>query len=560
MSNSRVLLALWAAGAVLLFTGLSCTGSSEAPPPGGGNAGSDGGTGGSGSDGGSGTGSDGGSGTGSDGGSSGLACVAPGAACVSGKPCCSGICDGTTCAEATFCQSNGESCSTDTECCLNSCVNGTCSDRICTDVGHSCSSGTECCTGTCTGGTCASLSGGSCKVTGQSCSTGSECCSTDCQSGFCSKAYFCQPVSDVCRSNDECCGHSCSAANDGGVGRCQLVTGGGGTTGCNQAGEPCSGGSTCCSRMCIDPGSGVTVCEAAEGCRLTGTWCTDDQSCCGGGTNPNGSVTCAGADAGAGRCDNGQSCNPTGNICGAPVLPDGGHINASQNCCNDFSAGKDVCKLDSSGIPRCFGGASASCPTGYTGEAGCCIAAGQECQFKDQCCGGAPCVPGQDGKLVCTVASCTPVGSACTSSTQCCSGTDCRPTTSGGLACQNPAPDAGTGGDAGTPDAGSCQSNGALCNTNSECCSNRCLEGACQPPANCQPSGAVCTTTADCCSGYSCNIPPGSSSGTCQTSSCTGPGQACTTTSQCCSPTSCLDSTNVNCTGTGDCTCKVLIN
>ena len=181
---------------------------------------------------------------------------------------------------------------------------------------------------------------------GQSCGSGSECCSTNCQSGFCAKAYYCQPVGDVCRSNDECCGQSCSANGDGGVGRCAQPSVGGGTTGCDQAGEPCSGGSNCCSRMCIDPGSGTTVCEAAEGCRLTGTWCTDDQACCGGGSNPNGSVHCEGADAGVvGLCDNGTSCNPTGNICGAPVLPDGGHINASQNCCNTFSAGKDVSAL-----------------------------------------------------------------------------------------------------------------------------------------------------------------------------------------------------------------------
>ena len=34
---------------------------------------------------------------------------------------------------------------------------------------------------------------------------------------------------------------------------------------------------------------------------------------------------------------------------------DGGKINASQDCCDGM---KDVCKLDSSGIPRCFGGKS----------------------------------------------------------------------------------------------------------------------------------------------------------------------------------------------------------
>jgi hypothetical protein len=42
---------------------------------------------------------------------------------------------------------------------------------------------------------------------------------------------------------------------------------------------------------------------------------------------------------------------------GAKVLRDGGSVNASQNCCEGM---KDVCKLDSSGIPRCFGGGSGS--------------------------------------------------------------------------------------------------------------------------------------------------------------------------------------------------------
>ena len=202
-----------------------------------------------------------------------------------------------------------------------------------------------------------------------------------------------------------------------------------------------------------------------------------------------------------------------------------------------------------------------TCPTGYTGEAPCCIAPGEQCQFKDQCCGGAPCVPGADGGLVCTVESCTAVGAACTSSTQCCSGTECRATTTGGNACQPKPPPS----DAGTPDAGSCQGNGSLCNSPADCCSDRCLEGACQPPAACQPQGSVCTTTADCCSGYSCAVPAGSTSGTCQSSTCAGSGQSCTGTNQCCTGLQCLDPTFGPCSGTADsgtadCSCKVLIN
>jgi len=290
-------------------------------------------------------------------------------------------------------------------------------------------------------------------------------------------------------------------------------------------------------------------------------------------------VECRGADAGSdttGRCDQGNACNPVGNICGAHVLPDGGSVNAPQDCCNghvssggQVTPGSDVCKLDSSGIPRCFGGASTQCPTGYTGQEGCCIAAGDECQFKDQCCGGAPCVPGPSGKLVCTVASCTPVGTACTSSTECCAGTSCRPTETGGSVCQvtPQGNDAGTPDAGSSPDAGACHANGTACTVGVDCCSQRCSgadggvnSGTCQAPVACQPQGSTCTSTADCCTGNACLIPPGAPTGTCQSTTCNGNGQACTSGNQCCPGLYCLDQTNVFCNGTGDCACRVLLN
>ena len=281
---------------------------------------------------------------------------------------------------------------------------------------------------------------------GQACASKGECCSNNCQGGFCLKAYYCQPNGDICTANSQCCGQSCSA-NDGGPGRCLFVTGGGGG-GCAQEGNPCdvelhhrgaarrralparrralpTGGVTpagnCCSRICFDPGSGASVCLPAGGCRLTGTFCSATSQCCGGAPNPNGTVVCQSAPNG--RCDNGQACNGVGNICGASVLPDGGKINASQNCCDGPPAAPTSpyrgCRLDASGIPRCFGGCpdgvcTGTCPTGYTGVAPCCIAEGAACQFKDQCCNGAPCVPGGDGGLACGVTvSCLPVGATC---------------------------------------------------------------------------------------------------------------------------------------------------
>ncbi|MBM4381264.1 MAG: hypothetical protein FJ086_18495, partial [Deltaproteobacteria bacterium] len=161
---------------------------------------------------------------------------------------------------------------------------------------------------------------------------------------------------DLCFADADCCGRACSR-NDGTAGVCPFITGGGG--GCLQGGNPCSGGSTCCSRVCADPGSGATVCLPAGGCHLTGDSSSEDSDCCGGGVTPNGSVLCIN-----GRCGDDQSCSGAGNICGAPVFPDGGKVKVSQNCCDDR---KEGCQLDSSGIPRCFGGSPsdvcpASCP------------------------------------------------------------------------------------------------------------------------------------------------------------------------------------------------------
>lgn len=303
-------------------------------------------------------------------------CVAAGQPCFeSGLPCCGGgQCVNFVCTASTFCKDVGGSCTTSADCCNNRCENGVCAVEACRQVDAGCSAGTQCCTGLCNGATCEPLSaagGPSYKVLGESCNADPDggtanggCCSSLCRNGVCAKAYYCQPNGDICHWNIECCGNVCSV-NDGGVGRCLKITGSGGG-GCTQEGNPCTDGAGCCSRTCFDPGSGARVCLPAGGCRLTGTSCDNDDACCGGGVNPNGTVRCSN-----GRCDNGQACNGVGNICSRAYLPDGGirMINAPTNCCNGGPGnGLDVCKLDSSGIPRCFGGYSSQCPTGYTGR------------------------------------------------------------------------------------------------------------------------------------------------------------------------------------------------
>lgn len=507
-------------------------------------------------------------------------CTPLGDSCGSGDPCCQGACTFAGVCEllTVTCTDQGNACADNTDCCTKRCEGGVCSGSQCIDNGRTCSSNSQCCTGNCAGGTCAAVPGaGLCRVEGQTCGADLDCCSTNCQGGICAAAYTCRAPNDLCYKDSDCCSLLCSQ-NDGKAGFCRLPPGG-----CTQDGVPCSGSSTCCTRICADPGTGASVCLPASGCKMTGAPCPEAQSCCGGGSNPNGSVQCVKlveTDT-YGRCDNGQSCNPVGNICGAkfPTV-DGGTftVNASQNCCDGKT---EVCKLDSSGIPRCFGGGSVQCPNGYTGVEPCCIQIGQICQFKDQCCNGAPCVPDQAGVLRCTGSSCTPLGSECTPGSDggnpCCAG-ECLPHELGSVCRIPPTPgdggtpaDGGTpGGDGGTPadggtsDAGTpCKVNGSTCTTGSECCSTLCDNGVCAVPKACQPKDGVCTTSADCCTGLACSIPSGAQSGTCQPAGCANAGQSCSPTNPCCTNLLCLKDGTTNpemCDGTTSCTCNVILN
>jgi hypothetical protein len=495
---------------------------------------------------------------GEDGGDPGPACVQEGLACGLADVCCgaatcnpAGVCEQQT----TPCRGTGEACSDNLDCCLGRCSGGACSAERCVDNGAACSANDECCTSNCSGGTCAAIPGaGSCKVQNQACTSGAECCSTNCQGGFCVAAWSCRANNDLCLKDVDCCSFKCSK-NDGSAGYCVTPPGG-----CIQDGMPCSGGSNCCTRICVDPGTGATVCLPASGCEMTGSACLNDQACCGGGTNPNGSVKC-GRDVATdtyGRCDNGQACNPVGNICGAIFTNADGttfSVNASQNCCDGK---KEVCKLDAAGIPRCFGGGSTQCPEGFTGVAPCCIELGEVCQFKDQCCNGAPCVPDSVGTLRCTGSSCVPLGNACTPGTSvCCSG-DCLSSGELGYSCRVPTTtDGGTDPDGGTV----CKPNGQTCTTPTDCCSNICTGGLCVAEGICQQKDEVCTSSGDCCSGLGCVFPPGATSGTCQDSTCQSSGQSCSPTSACCSGLQCLRTgSNQLCDGTTSCSCNVIFN
>ena len=503
-------------------------------------------------------------------------CVSPPTACDSlNAPCCSGVCNAGSC--VAICKGPGESCGSGLECCTGICDGtGKCSVSTCKQTGASCGSGGDCCSTLCSSGTCQSVpvvGGATCKTIGESCASAGDCCSQNCfkasgaATGACARAYTCQANGDLCALDSDCCGNTCVKDATTGVGRCTDPSGG-----CIQDGNPCAlTGGKCCTGLCRDMGSGAAVCVPATGCRVAGDWCTETADCCGGSTTAN--VQCASnLDL---RCDNGQACNPPGATCGAPVLPGGGHISASQDCCDGKKA---VCKLDSSGIPRCFGGGSTTCPTGYdpTNPA-CCIQPGDACEFRDQCCNYLPCVlatPTATKKTCAQVSTCKPLGATCSglADPSCCTGTSCL-ASEGGYACQTSGPSCKTNGVACTGASqccsgicsgglcASCEANGAACTSGSQCCS-QISDGAtskCAQPLACQQLGAACVSAQDCCAGLGCVIPSGALSGTCQSgSTCAGTGQTCSAASPCCQGLQCYRQGTYNpCDGTTACACAL---
>jgi hypothetical protein len=466
------------------------------------------------------------------------ACIEDGVTCNANEPCCSGVCDtGTNKCKPNngFCLGTDKHCTSGSECCSRTCDSQTakCSNQICGYIGTSCFDPTQCCSGHCTGtalssGYCEAIPPGStgftCKTLGESCAVGTDCCSTNCQGNRCVEASVCNAYGDICTVGTDCCSGLCDTSA-GVPGRCNDAPGG-----CVQSGNPCDNASNCCTRLCEDPGTGVKVCALPGGCRMTGEYCDTTAACC----NINNQIPSSQwvqCTTGDNRCDNGGSCNPPGNICGA------GGANASQNCC---AGKKDVCKADANGIWRCFGGPPGSCnDAGCTGpcpvgwdpnDPACCIPTGTGpesiCQFRDQCCGFAPCVPDATGVLHCTepTTSCLPAGSRCTGSgTACCSPYGCTNLgTELGYRCADPG-----------PNPPGCTPNAGTCSVSGDCCDGFCVNNAC---ALCLPDGNnTCTADAQCCNGICSN-------GTC-TSQCLPSGARCTAGSgtPCCSPYGCAN-------------------
>jgi hypothetical protein len=303
---------------------------------------------------------------------------------------------------------------------------------------------------------------------------------------------------------------------------------------CHSFGNSCTSDSQCCSTYCA---SGI--CAHPSFCTLTGDACANSNDCCSGncmiasgtlglcGNAPSGSSNCSGEEDGT-LC---SSCNGCCSRLCAPYTVTGVLVcQPAEGCRVDG----DLCRTDrdccggdpSNGLP---GAGNVVClkanPTDLVGlcrNPNSCSPEGDVCHFKNYACSGSSarnnCCAGTGNSGVCQLDAlgvprcyglgtmCRMTGDTCASSADCCNGLPCVPDQNGVLHC------------------------GAMC----------------------RQSGQSCTANADCCTGLICNIPPGSTQGTCGTPPmpdggvggtdgglCSQYGQMCNASQPCCSGLDC---------------------
>jgi hypothetical protein len=437
-------------------------------------------------------------------------CGPTGQACTNSSECCTGMCNGQVCVLA-MCGADGAPCTNAGDCCnLNCQSNKTCGTAQCVSDGTACTpAGAPCCSTMCVNGTCQALNN-SCKTAGNACANNTECCSQQCDmtSHVCaspSAVSFCTQVGDICFHDADCCTGVCTIASGATAGTCAQPPS---ATACKVDGTVCNGCTGCCSSFCAPFGLGTTkVCQPASGCHVQGDLCHTDSDCCGGdpsqiGVVPGGGLVRCIADPmfpqigvcsspNPGNCPAGQSCGsacvPEGDVCHFKNIG-GCSVNAIRNDCCNATGNKGQCKLDSLGIPRCYGLTA-------------CVMAPGACASSADCCGGVPCLPDSNGSLHCGTASCVPQNGVCTTTADCCTGFQCVvPPGSLKGSCivpfMPPPPDGGMPPDmAGNPPP-MCALFGQACGgaSNTPCCTN---EGTCLGPypasMACQPGETDCT-------------------------------------------------------------------
>ena len=415
--------------------------------------------------------------------------------CSTGAACCGGACDPTskTCGlTSTACLGSGTACSAPTECCSATCSNGKCGADLCVVNSGACTAGDECCSNTCTGGVCAAISTSGCTTLGNTCAKGSDCCSGNCQAGRCSASgAACASLGDICFKLGDCCSGICTIAAGASAGTCTAVQ----TTGAGQCsidGQACTGGTGCCSRLCVPTNTGGHVCQVAQGCRVVGDICSKDTDCCGGpvGGPGSGNVTCvveAGTTPPVGRCRNPLSCNPEGDVCGGTGT---GKVNARQDCCDCAPPKFNCCKPDSNKkgasmlrnadrYQRMQDGIHWNCAVLYSGRTA-------VLRSRPSAAPACRAFPDSQGTLRCltpppTGPACVASGGVCTSPSDCCPGLTCN--ISGGAAqgtCGVSAPPPPQPGQ--PPPAPNCATSGQICTKNADCCYGGCFA----------PTGAAC--------------------------------------------------------------------
>jgi hypothetical protein len=302
---------------------------------------------------------------------------------------------------------------------------------------------------------------------------------------------------DACAADGDCCTANCAIADGQTIGTCAAPPKG--PTYCTKVdGMLCEGCGDCCSRLCAPGPAGVSICQPASGCHVTGDLCKRDEDCCGGdatsGLPGAGNGSCQLDPSGKiGVCVNpmngggGNACNPEGNVC--HYLADDNYTcsssSARSDCCGPETPKFTMCKLDGLGVPRCLG----------VGE---CKAASETCASAADCCDKAPCVPDASGALHCLAPpdgggpNCVPSDGACTINADCCPGGICNrpPGSTVGRCSLTPTVD-GTGGTGGSTGSGGgsyggsagggyCAQYGQLCAVDGDCCNDvPCTDGAC---------------------------------------------------------------------------------
>lgn len=172
-------------------------------------------------------------------------------------------------------------------------------------------------------------------------------------------------------------------------GRCPSVK-------CTTAEEPCFDSSQCCSRRCMNDGTGTRTCALLDGCRPLGESCIYSHECCSGSCQ-------ADSTSRSYRCVPTDICVEPGELC-----------NSNMGCCGGPERSEETsCELGGSNVFRCVRrDAEEKCRPERV-----------ECSHASECC-GEYCIPNSDGHHYCS-SQCVAEGRRCSSNLDCCSGLVC---------------------------------------------------------------------------------------------------------------------------------------